>query len=110
MRESEALAFVAVLQAAFPIGCGGEPTAHLFAKRLERYDRERVAKAIDLLIDSREDTRWPAYALLLREIKAVKTNRPELDVESQVTVTAEDVAEGRRRLAELHALANVRRP
>lgn len=110
MRESEALAFVAILQAAFPIGCGGEPTAHLFAQRLRRFDCERVQKAIDLLIDTREDTRWPSYALLLREIKAVKTDRPELDVESQVAITPEDVEYGRRRLAELHAMAGIRRP
>jgi hypothetical protein len=110
VRESEALAYVAILQAAFPIGCGGEPTAHLFAQRLQKFDSERVSKAIDLLIDTREDTRWPSYALLLREIKHVKTSRPELDTESQVAITAEDVEHGRRRLAELHALANVRRP
>lgn len=78
MHDSEALAFVAVLQAAFPSFTGGEPTARLFATKLAHYDATDAAAGINALVETREDTAWPSWAEVARWIRESKPKPIEL--------------------------------
>lgn len=69
MQDSEALALVAVLEAAFPRWNGGETTTRLFATKLRDLDAHDAGRGIQALVDHREDTTWPSWAEVSRWIR-----------------------------------------
>ena len=75
MQDSEALALVAVLQAAFPRWGGNEPTARLFAQQLRDYEVEEASRGIQALVQHREDTTWPSWAEVSRWIRESRPKR-----------------------------------
>lgn len=62
MKRSEALALVAILEAAFPAGGHGEETAEFYVSKFERYDTGPSVRAVNRLTDERESTFFPAWA------------------------------------------------
>lgn len=91
MTESEALALVAVLQAAFPRFSGGEPTARLFATKLREYDSADAIRGINGLVDTRQDTTWPSWAEVARWIKEARPRPRQIEEPGGERLSAEEV-------------------
>lgn len=99
MTRSQAFAFVATLQAAFPAGNAGEQTAHLYATMLERHDGEVVAKAIQSLIDDRRDPFLPTWAEVSATIRANKPKPKAIEETDGVPMPPEMLAAARAMFA-----------
>jgi hypothetical protein len=92
MNRSEAFAFVATLQAAFPAGNAGAETAHLYATMLERHDADTVRKAIHSLIEERRDPFLPTLAEVSDSIRSHKPKPKELEEAPGVPMPPETYA------------------
>lgn len=107
MNRSEALTLVAVLQAAFPHFTGGEPTAHLFAERLTRYDHHPAVAGVEAMIENRRDTRWPSWAEVADAIKAARPRYVELQEVEPEPLPASEVKRYVSRLFKAKAMPRI---
>jgi hypothetical protein len=108
MNQSQALALVGTLQAAFPAGSAGRETVQLYATKLEAYDVAQAARAVNQMIDTRRDAFLPTWAEI-HDALVVERPRPlalsETDgvppTPEQQKVIDEIMARGDERASEL---------
>lgn len=82
MRRSEALALVAVLEAAYPNAKIGDPTRQLYVEFLEPVDLGIAQRAVKTLVKTEDSAFFPTIARILCYVAAEEKRqpaRPELE-------------------------------
>jgi hypothetical protein len=108
MNHSQALALVGTLQAAFPAGSAGNETVQLYAAKLEAYDVDQGARAVNRMIDTRREAFLPTWAEINDALVAERPRPVALPEPEGVAPTPEQQAQidelmaaGERRSSEL---------